>query len=166
MAWMKVFSKSVWMTPAACGACGAQAYGPLPHLVGARGEEAAEGEGLAHGEDDLRQARLGAEALALGGDLGLGVEAREAVLEDDGERDDGVAGRVLLDPGVDLGQVLVLLPQVVLLGEVDEVDDRLGGEEHERVDYFDLVLGEGSAREKKKTANQCFDGGSERTLSH
>jgi hypothetical protein len=117
---------------------GPHANGPLPHLVGARGEEAAERERLAHGDDDLREARLGAQLLALGVDLGLGVEAREAVLEDDGQRDDGVAGRVLLDPGVDLGQVLVLLPEVVLLGEVDKVDDGLGGEELERVDNFDL----------------------------
>jgi hypothetical protein len=60
---------------------------------------------------------------------------------------------VLLDPGVDLGEVLVLLPQVVLLREVDEVDDGLGGEELERVDYFDLVSGrlarEGGGVEKR-----------------
>ncbi len=117
---------------------GPHANGPLPHLVGARGEEAAEREGLAHGDDDLREARLGAELGALGVDLGLCVEACEAVLEDDGQGDDGVARGVLLDPGVDLGQMLVLLPQVVLLGEVDEVDDGLGRQEHERVDDLDL----------------------------
>ena len=42
------------------------------------------------------------------------------------------------DPLGDFGQVLVLLADVVALGEVDEVDDGFGGEEEEWVDYFDL----------------------------
>jgi hypothetical protein len=55
---------------------------------------------------------------------------------------------VLLDPGVDFGEVLVLLPQVVLLREVDEVDDGLGGEQHERVDDFDLGWSAGEKKNK------------------
>lgn len=34
--------------------------------------------------------------------------------------------------------MLVFLADVVFLAEVDEVDDWFGGEEEERVDYFDL----------------------------
>lgn len=48
---------------------------------------------------------------------------------------------MLVDPGLDLGQVLVLLADVVLFGEVDEEDDGFGGEELELVDYFDLEEG-------------------------
>ena len=45
---------------------------------------------------------------------------------------------MLLDPGGDLGEVLVLLPDVVTLAQVDEVDDGLGGKEEEGVDGLDL----------------------------
>jgi hypothetical protein len=45
---------------------------------------------------------------------------------------------MLLDPCGNLGQMLVLLANVVLLAQVDEVDDGLGREEEERVDDLDL----------------------------
>ena len=48
---------------------------------------------------------------------------------------------MLLDPLGDLGQMLVLLPDVVAFGQVDEEDDGLGGQEEEGVDDFDLVRG-------------------------
>jgi hypothetical protein len=38
----------------------------------------------------------------------------------------------------DLRQVFVLLADKILLAEVDEENDGLGGEEEERVDNFDL----------------------------
>ena len=47
---------------------------------------------------------------------------------------------MFLDPFGDFGKMLVLLPNVVFLAEVDQIDDRLGGEEEERVDDFDLVI--------------------------
>ena len=65
-------------------------------------------------------------------------EQREALLERDGEGDERVAGVVLVDPGLDLGQPFVLLADVVALGEVDEVRDGLGGEELEAVHDVDL----------------------------
>ena len=34
--------------------------------------------------------------------------------------------------------MFVLLADVVFFGEVDQVDDRLGGQQHERVDDLDL----------------------------
>lgn len=37
--------------------------------------------------------------------------------------------------------MLVLLPDVVFLAEVHQVDDGFGGEEEQRVDDFDLVFG-------------------------
>jgi hypothetical protein len=173
MAWMKVFSKSApsrqqvrrGLKPTktkrterptcvddtgGLGRLGAHPNGPLPNLVCASGKKASELEGLSHGEDDLRQARLGAQLLALGRHFGLRPESREPVLEADGHGDDGVPRRVLLDPGVDLGQVLVLLPQVVLLGQVDEVDYGFGGEEQKLVDYFDLEVGWRVSSGKKK----------------
>ncbi len=106
---------------------GALADGPLADLVGAGGEEAAEVHHLAHGDDDLGEGGLGAEGFALGVGGGVVGEAGQALFEGDGERDDGVAGGVLLDPVGDLGEVLVLLPDVVFLAEVDEVDDGFGG---------------------------------------
>lgn len=45
---------------------------------------------------------------------------------------------MLLDPLGNLRKVLVLLPDVVALTEVDQVDDGLGGKEEERVDDLDL----------------------------
>jgi hypothetical protein len=45
---------------------------------------------------------------------------------------------VLLDPLGNLREVLVLLPDVVALAQVDEVDDGLGSEEEEGVDGLDL----------------------------
>ena len=41
-------------------------------------------------------------------------------------------------PFGDLGEVLVLLSDVVFLAEIDEVDDWFGGEEEEGVDDFYL----------------------------
>jgi hypothetical protein len=68
----------------------------------------------------------------------LGLEASETLLEADGYGQDGVTGCILLDPFHDLAEMLVLLSDVVLLAQVDEVDNRLGGEEEERVDELDL----------------------------
>jgi hypothetical protein len=47
---------------------------------------------------------------------------------------------VLLDPFHDLGQMLVLLSDVILLTQVNEVDDRLGSQEEKRVDDLDLNI--------------------------
>jgi len=111
---------------------------PLPYLIRPSGEERAEVERLAHGRDDLGQRVLGAEFLAFLFRLCLGLEASQTFLEGDGDRDDGVAGRMFLDPLGNFGEVLVLLSDVVLFAEVDEVDDGLGREEEEGVDDFDL----------------------------
>jgi hypothetical protein len=72
--------------------------------------------------------------------LGLlfGLEAGETFFETDGDWEDGVAGCVVLDPFHDFAEMLVLLSDVVLLTQVDQVDDRLGGEEKKRVNEFDL----------------------------
>lgn len=45
---------------------------------------------------------------------------------------------MLLDPIGNLGEMLVLLSDIVLLAEIDEVYDRLGGKQEERVDDLDL----------------------------
>lgn len=111
---------------------------PLPDLVGACGEEGAEIHGLAHRGDDLGQGGLGPDLFALLVDLLLALEPCQTVFERNGDGDDGVAWRVGLCPFGDLGQVLVLLADVVSLGQVDEVDNWLGGEEEERVNGFNL----------------------------
>jgi len=120
------------------GRLGAVADGPLPNLVVTNGEEAAEVHGLAHLDDDLGQSGLNTKLLALLLGLLLGLEAGEPLLEGNGKRDDGVASGVLLDPLGNLGQMLVLFPDVVLLGKVDKVNYGLGGQEEEGVDDLDL----------------------------
>jgi hypothetical protein len=46
---------------------------------------------------------------------------------------------MLLDPLDDLGEMLVLLPDVIPLRKVDEVDYRLGGQEEKRIDGLNLI---------------------------
>lgn len=110
---------------------------PLADFIGTGCEEAAQLKGLAHLKDDLGEDRLSADGLLLLLDLLLG-HAREALLEGNGDGNDGVTLGVLLDPLNNLGQVLVLLSDEVLLRQVDQEDDRLGCEEEERVDDLDL----------------------------
>ena len=45
---------------------------------------------------------------------------------------------VFLYPFGDLGEMFVLLADVVFFAEVDEVDDGFGGEEEEGIYYLDL----------------------------
>jgi hypothetical protein len=120
------------------GCLGSVADGPLTHLIGAGCEERAKAEGLAHGDDDLGQGRAGTDLLALLGDLSFILEAGKTLLEGNRDGKDGFTGAVLLDPRSDLGEVLVLLPDVVTLTQVDEVDDGLGSEEEHGVDGLDL----------------------------
>ncbi len=56
------------------------------------------------------------------------------------KRQYGIACRVLFDPFGNLGEILVLLANVVFFAEVDQIDYWLGSEEEERVNYFDLAF--------------------------
>lgn len=118
---------------------GALTDGPLPDLIRTGGEEAAQVQGLTHGHDDLWQGRLGAQPLALLLRLSVARKASQPLLERDGDWDDRVACGVLLDPLGDLGEVLVLLADVISLAEVDEVDNGLSRQEKERVDNLNLL---------------------------
>ena len=124
------------------GRLGALADGPLANLVGSRCEEAAQLEGLAHLDNELGQSGLGTHPLLLLLGLLLGLEPGQALLEGDGDGDDGVALGVLLDPLGNLGQVLVLLADVILFGQVDKIDNGLGREQEERVDNLNLWIGQ------------------------
>lgn len=112
-------------------------YRPLSHFVRSSGEEAGEVEGRPHGGDTLGQRRFCVEGLALFESSGI-IHGGEAFFEADRDRQDGFIGAVGLDPFHDLGQILVLLPEIVLLGQVDEIDNGLGGEEEQGIDDFDL----------------------------
>ena len=80
--------------------------------------------------------------------LVLVLARKKLLLERRRERNEQVARVVLVNPLLDLGQPasactkkdapLVLLAGVVALAQVHEVDDRLGCEEHERVDRVNL----------------------------
>ena len=70
----------------------------------------------------------------------FGLEAGETFFEADGDWEDGVAGCVVLDPFHDFAEMLVLLSDVVLLAQVDQVDNRFGGQEEKRVNEFNLKI--------------------------
>lgn len=98
----------------------------MPDLVRASREKRAEIESLAHRCDDLWQRALGAELLAFLLGLGLGLETSKTLFEGDGDGDDWVTGSMLFDPLGDLGEVFVLLSDVVLFAQIYEEDDGLG----------------------------------------
>jgi hypothetical protein len=64
--------------------------------------------------------------------------ASETIFKGNGKRNDYIAGGILVDPRLDLGEVLVLLANEIPLRQVDEVDDGFGGEKEELVDDLDL----------------------------
>lgn len=117
---------------------GSVADGPLTDFISTGGEEGSEVQSLAHGKNDLGDSRLGAERLALLVYLVIVLETGKTVLEGCRHWDDLAARCVLLDPLGHLGEMLVLLTDVVFLAEVDEEDARLGSQEEEWVDDFDL----------------------------
>ena len=45
---------------------------------------------------------------------------------------------MLFAPFGNLGEILVLFPDIILLRQVDEINDRLRGQEEQRVDDLDL----------------------------
>lgn len=112
---------------------------PLSHFVWSGREETPEIERLAHGHDDFGEGRFGVESLALFFGCCFAVKVRQALFEADRDWYYRVALRVCLDPFSDLGEVLVLLANVILFAEVDEEDDGLGGEQEKRVDDLDLT---------------------------
>lgn len=118
----------------------ALAHGPLSDFVAAGGEEALQVQRCAHGSNDLGQDGACADTLVLLFKFSVGLELSEALLEGDGEGDDGGSGAVGLDPLGHLGEVLVLLANVVALTEVNQVNDGLCGKKEERVDDFDLLV--------------------------
>lgn len=120
------------------GGLGALTDGPLANLILTSGEEAGQVENLAHGGDDLGQTRLGAQVLALLSSGGIVVHQSQTLLELSRDGQDGVTRGVGLDPFEDLGEVLVLLTNVISLTQVNQVHHRLGSEEKQRVDDFDL----------------------------
>ena len=111
---------------------------PLPDLIRPRREKTPQLQRLPHREYNLGQRTLRAQAFQLLLFLARSLEAAESFFEGDGDGDDGVSRGVEFHPLGDLGEVLVLLADVVALAQVDEVDDRFCGEEEEGVDYFDL----------------------------
>ena len=111
--------------------------GPRADLIRTASEVTDELQARVTGDGDLAQVARSADLLLL---LSLLLRSHlcKTLLESDGEGDERVARVVLVDPGLDLGQPLVLLADVVALGEVDEVRDGLRGEELEAVHDVDL----------------------------
>lgn len=120
------------------GSLNTLANGPLANLVLTSGEEATEVQGLTHGSDDLGQTGLGAQGLALSLSGRIIMHQGQTLLKLSRDGKNGVTGGVGLDPLKDLGEVLVLLADVISLAQVDQVHNRLGSEKEQRVDDFDL----------------------------
>ena len=112
---------------------------PLTDLIRTGGEEAGQVEGRTHGGNHLGKTRLGSQLLALFLSGLITAHKSQALLEGSRDRDQRIPRRVLLDPFEHLGEVLVLLADVVLLAKVDQVNHRLSSEEEERVNGFDLL---------------------------
>lgn len=141
---------------------GTNTDGPLSDLVGTGGKEGAEVQGGTHGGDDLGQGALDAELLELLLALGVGLHVGQTFFEADGEWDDQITGGVGINPLLDAEQMLVLLADVVALGQVDEVDTRLGGQQQHGVDGLNLLSGPGAIgntlaglKVLQEAANKC-----------
>lgn len=111
---------------------------PLADLVRTGGEEAGQVQCLTHGRDDLGQTGLGAQLLALLSSSSIVTHQGQTLLELSRDGQNGRPGGVVLDPLKQLGKVLVLLADVVLLAQVDQVHDGLSSEEEQGVDDLDL----------------------------
>ena len=74
---------------------------------------------------------------------------------------------MLLAPLRDLGEVLVLLPDVILLRKIDQIDDGLSAEQEERVDDLNLLTLSASVDQGKRQTekNKCECGVSDENLS-
>jgi len=116
---------------------GALLHGPGLHLIRSGSEEVLQLQALVARHDDLLQ-----HALALGLRLvGLALQLvllGHLLLEGPREGDQQGSRIVLVDPFLDLRQPLVLLPDEVLVGEVHQVDHRLGGQEQILIQRLNL----------------------------
>ena len=121
-----------------CGCLGSLADSPLPDFVGTRREETGQVQYLAHGNDDLWQDRLSRQLFALFLDCGLVPKLGQALLERDRDGNDRITRRFRLDELRDLGKMFVLLADIIPFAEVNQIHDRLGSEEEERVDNLHL----------------------------
>ena len=104
--------------------------GPCTNLVGTGGEVSYEVETVVACLGDL--AKRTSDVVSERGQFGSfrfgRAKCEQTLFEGDGEGDEQIAWVVLVDPSLDLGEPLVLPAYVVAFGQVDEVDDWLGGE--------------------------------------
>lgn len=112
---------------------------PLTDLIRTSSEETGQIQRLAHGGNHLGQTRLGSNLLALLLSGGLAASQSQTLLKGCGNGNQRIPRGVGLDPFENLGKVLVLLTDVVLLAQVDQVDHRLSSKKEERVDDLDLL---------------------------
>lgn len=101
------------------GRLGAVANRPLPHFVSSGREKAAQLQCLTHLGNELGNDGVSADRLLLLLGLLLRLKAGQSLLVRNGDRDDGVALGMLLDPLGNLGEMLVLLADKVPLRQID-----------------------------------------------
>ena len=114
--------------------------GPLSDFIRTSGEEAVQVQDLTHGGDHLGQTSLSSQLLALFFGSSLIAHLGEALLKRGRDGKKRIARGVGLDPFHNLGQVLVLLTDVVSLAQVDQVHNGLGREKEERVNDLNLLI--------------------------
>lgn len=113
---------------------------PLTDLIGTGGEETGQVQNLTHGGNHLGKTRLGFQFLALLLRGGFVAHESQTFLKCRRYGDQRFPWGFVLDPVKDLGKVLVLLADIVLLAQVDQIDHRLGSQKEERVDGLDLII--------------------------
>lgn len=116
---------------------GALQNGPSLNLIGSRGEEVLQLQCLVAGHNDLVQHalafRLRLERLAL-----QVILLAQLLLKGAREGYEQCTRIVLIDPFLNLRQPLVLLAYEVLIRQIHQIDDRLGGQEQILVQRLDL----------------------------
>ena len=133
---MKPFSKSVWMTPAACGAVSPDVDRPRADLLRADGEVRLQAQQPVAGVDDAVEARLVQPQVGEEHRLVVAVEIGDLGFQRRADRDHrrALGRRVLLDRR----EHRVVVEAV--LGDVGDVHRRLHREQEERLQHV-LLLG-------------------------
>ena len=137
---MKPRSKSVWISPAACGRLRAHLDRPGTGLLGPDGEEGDEVQQVVAGADDAGEAGLVQAQLLEKGEPLVHVHGDEVGL--DGGGDDHRLGAFGMRLVEDAGGISVALTRILFI-DVADVEHGLGGQQlrHREMARFLLVLG-------------------------
>ncbi|KAH3666022.1 hypothetical protein OGAPHI_004211 [Ogataea philodendri] len=121
------------------GSMNSVSNGPFPDLVLlTSSEERNQIQLLSHGDNDLWQDGRSTNLLLLLGSLFVSLHLGQSLLVGNRKWNDHISWRVLVDPLLDLQQVLVLLSNIISLRKVDQINGWLGSQEVHAVDDLDF----------------------------